>query len=161
MMSDKGMVMRLKILVALATVFGLMGQAHAGDISPQANREFLAAFAKKPDVIARPSGLLYRVITPGSGETPGPDDMVTVVYRGEMVDGVVFDQTKAGETTKLPVNKVIPGWQEALSLMKVGDEWEIVVPSKLGYGAVRSGSIPSNQNLVFRVHLVAVQHPRP
>jgi FKBP-type peptidyl-prolyl cis-trans isomerase len=161
MVLDKGMIMRLSIVVVLAAVFGLVTQAYAGDISPQANREFLAAFAKKPDVIARPSGLLYRVITPGSGESPDPDDTVTVVYKGEMVDGVVFDQTKAGETTKLPVNKVIPGWQEALSLMKVGDEWEIVVPSNLGYGAVRSGNISSNQNLFFRVHLLAVQHPRP
>jgi FKBP-type peptidyl-prolyl cis-trans isomerase len=153
--------MRLTILVVLAVVFGPLGQAYAGDISPQANREFMAAFVKKPDVVVRPSGLAYRVINSGSGETPGPDDTVTVSYRGAMVDGVVFDQTKPDETRNLPVGKVIKGWQEALSLMKVGDEWEIVVPSDLGYGNVRGPTIPSNQTLFFTMHLVAVQHPRP
>ena len=153
--------MRLTVLIVIAAVFGLMGPAHAVDISPQANREYLAAFAKKPDVIARPSGLLYRVIKSGSGQTPAPDDTVTVVYKGTMIDGFVFDQTKSGETSKLPANKVIQGWQEALSLMKVGDEWEIVVPSSLGYGAARAGNISSNQTLTFTLQLIDVQHPRP
>ena len=151
--------MRLATAI-LATTFLLAGQAYAGDISPQANREFLAAYSKKSDVVIRPSGLMYRVINSGAGETPGPDDTVSVVYKGTMVDGIVFDQTKGAEPTKLPVGQVIKGWQEALSLMKVGDEWEIVVPSDLGYGAVRAGSIPSNQNLIFTMHLIAVQHPR-
>jgi len=155
------MVMRLSILVVLAAVFGLVGPAYAGDISPQANREYLAAFAKKPDVIARPSGLLYRVIKSGSGETPAPEDTVTVVYKGTMVDGYVFDQTKSGETSKLGANKVIQGWQEALSLMKVGDEWEIVVPPSLAYGANRAGNISPNQTLTFTLQLIGVQHPRP
>ena len=155
------MVMRLKILMALAAVFGLVAQAYAGDISPQANREYLAAFAKKPDVIARPSGLLYRVIKSGSGQTPAPEDIVTVVYKGTMVDGFVFDQSKSGETTKLPANKVIQGWQEALSLMKVGDEWEIVVPANLAYGANRAGNISPNQTLTFTLQLMDVQRPRP
>ena len=150
--------MRLAIWI-FAAAFTLVGQAHAGDISPQANREFLAAYAKKPDVVIRPSGLMYRVISSGTGETPRPDDTVTVAYKGTMVDGIVFDQTKAGETTKLPANQVIKGWQEALSLMKVGDEWELVVPSDLGYGAQRTDRIPSNQNLIFTMRLIAVQHP--
>src|SRR6267142_5841900 len=110
MVLNDGVVMRLTVLIVIAAVFGLMGPAHAGDISPQANREYLAAFAKKPDVIARPSGLLYRVIKSGSGQTPAPDDTVTVVYKGTMIDGFVFDQTKSGETSKLPANKVIQGW---------------------------------------------------
>ena len=153
--------MRLTIFVVLAAVFGLIGAAYAGDISPQANREYLAAFAKKPDVITRPSGLLYRVIKSGSGETPVPEDTVSVVYKGTMVDGFVFDQTKPGEATELPANKVIPGWQEALSLMKVGDQWEIVVPSNLGYGANRAGNISPNQTLTFTLQLIAIQHHRP
>lgn len=150
--------MRLTIAI-LAAAFLFVGQAHAGDISPQANREFLAAYAKKPDVIIRPSGLMYRVISSGTGETPGPNDTVAVIYKGTMVDGLTFDQTKGNEPTKLPVGQVIKGWQEALSLMKVGDEWELVVPSELGYGSVRAGNIPSNQNLIFTMHLIGVQHP--
>ena len=155
------MVMRLSILVVLAAVFGLMQPAYAGDISPQANREYLAAFAKKPDVIARPSGLLYRVIKSGSGETPAPEDTVTVTFKGTMVDGFVFDQTKPGEPAKLGASKVIQGWKEALSLMKVGDEWEIVLPANLGYGTNRAGAISPNQTLTFTLELIAVQHPRP
>src|SRR5215831_17238199 len=103
--------------VAVSACF-FTGEALAGDISPQANREYLAANAKKPGVVVLPSGLQYRVIKSGSGQTPAPEDTVTVSYKGAMVDGYVFDQTKPGETRNLPAGKVIPGWIEALSLMK-------------------------------------------
>ena len=150
---------------AIIVAFGIAvaGQALAGDISPQANREYLAANAAKTGVIVRPSGLQYRIIKSGSGQTPGPADIVTVAYKGALVDGYVFDQTKPGETRDLPASKVIPGWMEALSLMKEGDEWELVVPSELGYGAasVGNGAIPPNQTLVFDMQLVAVIHPHP
>jgi FKBP-type peptidyl-prolyl cis-trans isomerase len=132
-----------------------------GDISREANREFLAANAAKPGVVVLPSGLQYRVVTQGSGRTPGPNDLVTVAYKGALVDGYVFDQTKPGETTNLSAARVIQGWREALSLMKEGDEWELVVPSALGYGAVRAGNgaIPANQTLVFQMHLIKVLAP--
>jgi FKBP-type peptidyl-prolyl cis-trans isomerase len=137
----------------------LAGQALAGDISPQANRAYLAANAAKPGVVVLPSGLQYRIIKSGAGQTPGPEDVVTVSYKGALVDGTVFDQTKPGETRNLPANKVVPGWVEALSLMKEGDEWELVIPSDLGYGAARvaNGAIPPNQVLVFDMLLVAVK----
>jgi len=153
--------MRLKIEAAIAAL-GLViaGEALAGDISPQANREYLANNAKKPGVVVLPSGLQYRVIKSGSGETPMPDDTVTVSYKGAMVDGYVFDQTKPGETRNLPANKVVAGWQEALSLMKVGDEWELVLPAALGYGENRSGPIAPNQTLVFDLQLIGVVHPK-
>jgi FKBP-type peptidyl-prolyl cis-trans isomerase len=150
---------------AIIAVFGiaLTTQSFAGDISPQANREYLAANAAKPGVMLRPSGLQYRVIKSGSGATPGPADIVTVAYKGALVDGYVFDQTKPGETRDLPAGKLIPGWMEALSLMKEGDEWELVVPAELGYGAVSvgNGAIPPNQTLVFDMQLIAVIHPHP
>jgi FKBP-type peptidyl-prolyl cis-trans isomerase FklB len=144
--------------MALGWVFA--GQALAGDISPQANREYLAANVKKPGVVVLPSGLQYRVITSGSGQTPTADDLVTVSYKGTLVDGLVFDQTKPGETKNLPAGKVIPGWKEALSLMKEGDHWELVIPSELAYGAARTDTVPSNQVLTFDMQLVAVVHGR-
>lgn len=149
--------------VAATLAFGLAGPALGGDISPQANREYLAANAKKPGVTVRPSGLQYRVIKAGSGYTPAPTDLVTVSYKGALIDGTVFDQTKPGETRNLPAGKVIAGWVEALSLMKEGDEWELAVPSDLGYGAAGAGNgaIPSNQNLVFNLQLIAVIHVSP
>src|SRR5882672_5856544 len=158
-----GFVMRLGISAAIAAlVFGIAGQALAGDISPQANREYLAANAKKPGVVVLPSGLQYRVIKSGAGETPHPADVVKVSYKGALVDGVVFDQTKPGETRNLPADKVVPGWIEALSLMKEGDEWELVIPSELGYGAARAGEkIPPNQVLVFDMQLIAVIRAKP
>jgi FKBP-type peptidyl-prolyl cis-trans isomerase len=151
--------MRLRISAAIAALgLSLAGEALAGDISPQANREYLAANAAKPGVVVLPSGLQYRIVKSGAGETPHPEDVVTVSYKGALVDGTVFDQTKPGETRNLPAGKVIPGWVEALSLMKEGDEWQLVIPSDLGYGATRAGNgaIPPNQVLVFDMHLVAV-----
>jgi FKBP-type peptidyl-prolyl cis-trans isomerase len=155
--------MRLTILAVAALGFGLAGQALAGDISPQANRELLVANAKKPGVIVLPSGLQYRVIKSGSGQTPTADDIVTVAYKGVRVDGYVFDSTKPGETRKLPVGKLIPGWVEALSLMKEGDEWELLVPPKLAYGETRSDSSSDlwGQALLFDMELIAVVHPKP
>ena len=130
----------------------------AGDISPQANRELLAANAKKPGVVVLPSGLQYRVVKSGNGQTPAAEDTVTVSYKGTRVDGYVFDSTKPGETRDLPVSKLIPGWTEALSMMKEGDEWELVIPSDLGYGPEGAGNdIPGNQTLVFDMTLVKVQ----
>lgn len=149
--------MRSRIAVAVAAFgFVFAGQALAGDISPQANREYLAANIKKPGVVVLPSGVQYRVIKSGAGQTPAADDVVTVAYKGTRVDGVVFDQTKPGETRNLPAGKVIPGWKEALSLMKEGDHWEVVIPSELAYGAAKSDAMPSNQVLTFDMQLIAV-----
>ena len=155
--------MRFRISAAIAALgLGIVGQALAGDISPQANRVYLAKNATKPGVVVLPSGLQYRIIKSGAGETPHPEDLVKVSYKGALVDGIVFDQTKPGETRNLPAGKVIPGWIEALSLMKEGDEWELVIPSELGYGAARAGeAIPPNQVLVFDLQLIAVIRPKP
>lgn len=131
--------------------------AFAGDISPQANQEYLDANANKPGTVVRPSGLQYRVVKTGTGKTPGPNDTVTVAYKGALVDGYVFDQTKPGQTHDLPVAKLIAGWQEALSLMKEGDEWELVIPASLGYGTQGAGTVPSNQTLIFDMQLIAVK----
>jgi FKBP-type peptidyl-prolyl cis-trans isomerase FklB len=150
--------MSVRTALAVATVALLFAvPALAGDISPQANREYLAANAMKPGVIVRPSGLQYQVVRSGNGRTAAPGDVVTMSYKGALVDGYVFDQTKPGETRDLPSDRLIPGWQEALSLMKEGDEWQLVVPSELGYGANRTGNVPPNQTLIFNMQLVAVK----
>lgn len=170
--------MRARILVALAIVAALSGcgkeqkpasdknqpeaamQTASGyDLSADANKRFLADNAKKPGVIVRPDGLQYRVIQAGSGAMPTkPDDMVTVNYKGSLIDGKVFDQTQPGQTATFPVGQLIPGWVEALSLMKEGDEWEIVIPAELGYGSTGAGgAIPPDQTLVFDMKLIAVK----
>ena len=103
---------------------------------------------------------MYRVLKAGTGPQPQKDaDMVTVYYKGSLINGKVFDQTKPEEPTPLQVGGVIPGWIEALKLMKTGDTWELVIPSDLGYGSDGAGdNIPPDQTLVFLVTLAKVEY---
>ena len=130
------------------------------DTSADANKRFLADYAAKDGVKKTASGLMYRVIKSGTGPTVQNDnDIVTVFYKGSLITGKVFDQTKEGEPAQFPAGGLIPGWVEALKLMKTGDTWEIVLPSDLGYGADGAGSdIPPDQTLVFTMSLIKVDH---
>jgi FKBP-type peptidyl-prolyl cis-trans isomerase len=124
---------------------------------------FLAEYKKLPGVFVRPSGVMYRIIEsgPGSGKSPKQTDKVRVAYKGSLMDGSVFDQTTQGQTSSFSLGDTIVGWQEALPLMKVGDAWEIVIPSALAYGdkgASANGQqvIPPNTPLVFDIKLFEV-----
>ncbi len=129
------------------------------DTSAESNAKFLADYAARSGVKKTADGLLYRVVKAGSGATAqGPEDVVTVYYKGNTIDGKVFDQTDPGQPRSFPAGHLIPGWVEALSMMKEGDEWELVIPSALGYGAEGAGdSIAPNQTLVFSMTLLKVQ----
>jgi FKBP-type peptidyl-prolyl cis-trans isomerase FklB len=120
---------------------------------------FLLANAKKEGVTTLPSGLQYKVITPGSGPFPKATDTVTVHYRGRLVDGTEFDSSyKRNEPTSFPVNGVIAGWTEALQLMKVGSKWELYIPAKIAYGDRGAGSvIPPGATLIFEVELLSIK----
>ena len=128
------------------------------DLTAASNAKFLADNAAKPDVHKTADGLQYRIIKSGTGKTPqSPDDMVTVTYKGWMINNKVFDQTH-GTPASFPAGGLIAGWVEALSMMKEGDEWELVIPSDLGYGTEGAGAdIPPNQTLVFDMTLIAVK----
>jgi FKBP-type peptidyl-prolyl cis-trans isomerase FklB len=119
---------------------------------------FLAENSKKEGVKTLPSGLQYKVIEEGTGKTPKADNFVTVQYRGTLIDGSDFDSSYARkEPAKFQVNRVIPGWKEALEMMKEGAKWEIFVPARLAYGERGVGSlIPPNSALIFYVELVSV-----
>jgi FKBP-type peptidyl-prolyl cis-trans isomerase len=132
--------------------------AQAADISPESNQKFLAENAKRPGVKVTADGLQYRVMKAGTGKTAtAPTDNVTVTYKGSLIDGKVFDQTQDGMPATFPAGQLIPGWVEALQMMKEGDEWEIVIPSNLGYGEAGAGGvIPPNQTLVFQMALLKV-----
>jgi FKBP-type peptidyl-prolyl cis-trans isomerase len=132
----------------------------AKDLSPESNQQFLADNAKRPGVMVLPDGLQYRVVKSGSGKSPTPNDLVTVTYRGSLINGMVFDETQPGKTATFPAGQLIPGWVEALQKMKEGDEWELVIPSNLGYGEAGAGGvIPPNQTLVFDMALLKVEPP--
>lgn len=132
------------------------------DLSAAANQKFLADNAARPGVLKTKDGLQYRVLKAGHGKSPQyADDQVTVTYKGWMINGKVFDQTKPGKTATFPAGQLIPGWVEALSLMKEGDTWELVIPSDLGYGPEGAGAdIPPNQTLVFDMTLLKVTPAR-
>jgi FKBP-type peptidyl-prolyl cis-trans isomerase FklB len=120
---------------------------------------FLAANKSKEGVKTLPSGLQYKVINSGKGATPGPTDMVLAHYHGTLIDGTVFDSSvERGEPAEFPVNRVIKGWTEALQLMKVGDKWQLFVPSTLAYGEESpSDKIGPNSVLIFDVELKDVK----
>lgn len=124
----------------------------------EASQAFLTGNSSKPGVTTLPSGLQYRVVTPGSGETPGPTDTVTVHYRGTLIDGTEFDSSYSrNKPASFGVNRVIPGWTEALQLMQPGARWELFIPPELGYGERGAGSITANSALVFEVELISVE----
>ena len=119
---------------------------------------FLAANGKKAGVKVLPSGLQYRVIKSGNGPSPKATDTVRVHYHGTLTNGQVFDSSvERKEPAEFPVHRVIPGWTEALQSMKVGDKWQLVIPSGLAYGPQGyPPAIPPHSVLVFDVELLGV-----
>jgi FKBP-type peptidyl-prolyl cis-trans isomerase FklB len=107
--------------------------------------------------VVRDSGLQYKVITEGTGPMPKVDGVVSVHYRGTLIDGTEFDSSyERGEPLLLPVNGVIPGWTEALPLMKEGSKWQLYIPAQLAYG--EEGAPPAigpNATLLFEIELVS------
>jgi FKBP-type peptidyl-prolyl cis-trans isomerase FklB len=121
---------------------------------------FLAENKSKEGVRTLPSGLQYKVIKEGDGKKPTTSDSVTVNYRGTLLDGTEFDSSyRRNQPATFPVGGVIPGWTEALQLMKTGSKYQIFIPSKLAYGeaGIGGGAIPPNATLIFEVELISVK----
>ncbi len=149
-------------LAALAAFLTLAtAEVKAADpaLSPEANAAYLTANSHKPGVVVRPSGLQYNILKNGFGKRPMPTDIVTVSYTGMLINGKVFDGTEPLTPAQFTVNKLIPGWTEALGLMREGDRWHLVIPSDLAYGARGAGDglIPPNQVLVFDMELLSTK----
>ncbi|MEL0638836.1 FKBP-type peptidyl-prolyl cis-trans isomerase [Marinomonas sp. TI.3.20] len=116
--------------------------------------------ASEKGVMSTKDGLLYKVITKGTGAKPKATDTVKVDYEGSLIDGKVFDSSyKRGEAITFPLNQVIPGWTEGLQLMPVGSKYELYIPAKLAYGPGGTGPIPPNAALKFVVELHAIVKP--
>lgn len=120
---------------------------------------FLAANKAKQGVVTLPSGLEYKILTPGTGPKPTPEDTILCNYRGTLIDGKEFDSSyKRGQPTAIPVGGVIKGWTEALQLMPVGSKWQLFIPSELAYGPRAAGpDIGPNSTLIFEVELISIQ----
>ena len=128
----------------------------AADANHRAAAKFLDENAKKPGIVTTASGLQYKVLAPGSGDSPKPTDEVTVNYRGTLLDGTEFDSSyKRGQPASFPVNRVIPGWTEALQLMKPGAKYELFVPPQLAYDMRSRPPIPPGSMLMFEVELLS------
>lgn len=122
-----------------------------------AQQAFLDAQAAREGVTKLPSGLLFEVITEGEGESPKLTDKVEVYYTGRLADGTVFDGT-TDTPAVFPVNRLIPGFTEGLTMMKPGGTYRLYIPSELGYGDRGAGSqIPGGAALDFTVTLVGVK----
>jgi FKBP-type peptidyl-prolyl cis-trans isomerase FklB len=125
---------------------------------------FLAENKKKEGVIALPSGLQYKILKEGTGKTPTDKDMVLIHFSATLIDGtVVIEDTRKSFSQPLafPLKGPIPGWTEALKLMKEGAKWQLFVPSNLGFAERGSGTlIGPNATLIFEVEMISVQEKK-
>jgi len=126
-----------------------------------AGTAFLEANKTKEGVKVLPSGLQYKVITEGTGNTPTADDKVKTHYSGTLIDGTELDSSyKRNKPAEFPVKGVIKGWTEALQLMKEGAKWELYIPANIAYGERgKSPRIPPNSTLIFEIELIEIVKP--
>lgn len=132
----------------------------AGKKNAELGEKFLAENKKKDGVKTLPSGLQYKILKAGKGAKPKATEQVVAHYRGTLIDGTEFDSSiKRGEPATFPLNRVIPGWTEALQLMPLGSKWELYIPSHLAYGkqAPPGSPIGPDSVLIFEVELLDIK----
>ncbi|MBU1679907.1 MAG: FKBP-type peptidyl-prolyl cis-trans isomerase [Bacteroidetes bacterium] len=121
-------------------------------------KAFLESNKSNPGVTTTSSGVQYKVLKSGDGATPKSTDKVSVHYSGRLIDGTEFDSSvKRGQPISIPVVNAIKGWGEVLQLMKVGDKWEIYIPSHLAYGDQAKGPIGPASVLIFEMELLGIE----
>jgi FKBP-type peptidyl-prolyl cis-trans isomerase FklB len=129
-----------------------------GERNKQEGTAFLAENKKKEGVKTLPSGLQYKIIKEGTGKTPMASDTVVTQYKGTFINGTEFASSyQRNEPATFPVKGVMPGWTQALQMMKEGSKWQLFVPPELAYGEQGAGPIGPNATLIFEVELVAVK----
>ncbi len=117
--------------------------------------KFRADYAKKDGVKKTTSGLLYKIEKAGEGASPAKSDIVKVHYKGTLPNGTTFDSSyDRGEPIEFQLDQLIPGWIEAIPMLKKGGKMEIVLPPELGYGNRQAGKIPANSTLKFEIELL-------
>ncbi len=132
-------------------------QQEAAENNKKKSAEFLEKNKSAAGFKVTASGLQYSVITEGNGATPKKEDTVKCHYTGTLIDGTKFDSSlDRGTPAEFPVAGVIPGWTEALQMMKVGSKYKLVIPPELAYGAQGRPGIPANSVLIFEVELLEI-----
>jgi len=136
----------------------MANKQQAMEVNKKKGEAFLAENKAKKDIVVLANGIQYKIIKAGSGKKPTDSDMVTVNYRGALLDGTEFDATEPDHPANLKVAALIIGWKEALKLMPTGSKWQIFIPSQLAYGERGvGGDIGPNETLVFDVELLAIK----
>ncbi len=132
--------------------------AKMAEVNAEAGKAYLEENGKRQEVHTTPSGLQYEILQEGDGPVPTANDRVEVHYTGRLIDGTVFDSSvERGVPATFGVTQVIPGWVEALQLMKSGSKWRRHIPSQLAYGPQGAGGIIGpNSTLIFDVELLKV-----
>lgn len=160
---SSGHVQKFALLAILVALIGMISFTTAetdyAKYNTRVGAQFLEAKAAEAGVVATGTGLLYKVLTKGSGtKFPSKSDTVKVHYRGTLINGKEFDSSyKRNSPASFGVTQVIAGWTEALQLMTVGTKLELYIPSELGYGARGAGrDIGPNATLVFEVELLEI-----
>jgi|GEM_PF-220377 len=125
------------------------------------NVAFLDGNKKKAGVKVTKSGLQYQVLKSGSGKSPKSTDWIKAHYHGTLINGNVFESTveQGGEPVEIAVEDTIPGWAEALAMMKVGDKWRLFIPPSLAYGDMGQGPVPPHATLIFELELLDIVKP--
>lgn len=148
---------------------GRQSRRERAQAAEEAGKKFLEANAQAPGVQTLPSGLQYKVVAKGKGASPRPSDVVRAHFKAMTIEGTEFDTSYGGEPAEFPLDRVLPGWSEALQHMKVGDKWTIYVPPHLAYGDRGFGSfggrggrggdgqeVPPNSTLIFELELLDI-----
>jgi FKBP-type peptidyl-prolyl cis-trans isomerase FklB len=132
-------------------------KAAAGDENKQEGENFLASNKAKSGVVTLADGIQYKVLRFGKGKKPVAGSRVTCRYKGTLIDGKVFDQTDSRRPALMNIDGFVPGLREAVMLMPTGSKWEIVVPPKLGFGAVGNRGVGPNAVLVYQMEILSVR----
>lgn len=156
-MSIEALIM-IALFIGLFIVFYFKGK-HELSSNQKNGREFLETNRQNPEVHTTSSGLQYQVLQPAKPRDqfmlPKPDSTICVHYKGTLLDGTVFDSNEAqGKPVDFKLNHVIPGWQEGIQLMQIGEKTRFFIPSHLGYGDKKIGKIPPASTLIFDIKLV-------
>jgi len=118
---------------------------------------YATRMAQEEGAVRLPSGLIYRLLRPGTGAQPSATDTVRVHYRGTLMDGTVFDESyNRGEPVEFPLNGVIPCWTEGVARMSIGAKAKLVCPPDIAYGDRAQRTIPAGSTLTFEVELLGI-----
>lgn len=129
-------------------------QEEAANAAEESNKAFFEELKKDPEVKFTESGLAYKVKKAGTGATAKADSNVKLMYKGQLIDGTVFDKSES--PVEFQPDHTVRGFSEGLQMMNAGSEYILYIPAELGYGSRENGRIPANSVLIFEVSVESI-----